>query len=146
MTVSFSVNGTPAPQGSKVRTRYGMRESSNAVMPWREAVKAAIIVRDIPCTPGPVHVDVDFRFTRPKSHYGSGRNAHLVKDSVDRYPVGRNKGDLDKLLRSTFDALAQGGAITDDAYVVSALPTKRWCEPDELEGATITISSLGRQP
>ena len=37
MTI-IRVDGVPAPQGSKIRTRYGMREASKRVGPWREAV------------------------------------------------------------------------------------------------------------
>ena len=36
------VTGVPAPQGSKVRTRYGMREASKRVKPWREQLKGRV--------------------------------------------------------------------------------------------------------
>ncbi|MFW6598148.1 RusA family crossover junction endodeoxyribonuclease [Propionibacteriaceae bacterium Y2011] len=144
--ISFTVHGNPAPQGSKIRTRYSMRESSEAVMPWREAIKAAIHVQDIPCTPGPVFVSITFRFERPKSHYGTGKNASRLKPSADPYPVGRQRGDIDKLERSSFDALTQGGAITDDAYIVRNLTAKVWCGPAERAGATICIAPMRTAP
>mgnify|MGYP003562711459 CR=1 FL=1 len=39
--ITLHVEGIPAPQGSKTRTRWGMRESSQRVAPWRAALKAA---------------------------------------------------------------------------------------------------------
>ena len=34
----IKVIGKPAPQGSKIRTRYGMREASEYVAPWRSFI------------------------------------------------------------------------------------------------------------
>ena len=65
MTVTFEVDGIPAPQGSKVRTRYGMFECSKRVGPWREAVKAAASA--FPPVEPPYRVDVSFYIPRPKS-------------------------------------------------------------------------------
>jgi hypothetical protein len=41
-TLTFSIIGTPAPQGSKTKNRYGaVYESSAKVKPWRQDVRAA---------------------------------------------------------------------------------------------------------
>ena len=39
----IKVVGKPAAQGSKVRTRYGMREASQFVAPWRNQIVSACI-------------------------------------------------------------------------------------------------------
>lgn len=126
MTVSFMVSGIPAPQGSKIRTRYGMRESSQRVKPWREAVASA--VRNMEHIAPPYDVEVLFYIPRPKK-----------TDAA--YPVAPAIGDIDKLLRSTYDALKQGGLITDDRFIIKGSHEKSWAGllgP----GAVITIKSL----
>lgn len=143
MGSSFWVTGIPAPQGSKIRTPYGMRESSQRVMPWREAVKAAAMVAGVAGIHSPVHVDIVFWFERPKSHYGTGRNAGTVKAAAPAFPTTRNIGDVDKLQRSTFDALTDVGVIDDDSMIASVSARKRWCDAGKpLAGAYITIVPL----
>jgi hypothetical protein len=36
--VEFMIAGIPAPQGSKTRTKWGVREDNPATKPWRSAV------------------------------------------------------------------------------------------------------------
>ena len=60
-----------------------MVESSKRVKPWRRQVAAAY--RDHcfgDMLDGPVSVTVDFYLPRPKSHYGTGRNAGALKPSA----------------------------------------------------------------
>jgi Holliday junction resolvase RusA-like endonuclease len=123
------VRGHPAPQGSKRHVGNGvMIESSKHVRPWREAVKAAAL--DVITTypdyahlgpgyplDGPLVAIVFFTFARPKNHYRTGRNAHLLRDDAPPGPIG--KPDLSKLLRSTEDALTDAGVWHDDARVIA---------------------------
>ncbi len=140
MRVVLRVMGTPAPQGSKRHLGRGvMVESSKAVGPWREAVvaeakrggDAGLMLA------APVRVRVHFMLRRPKGHYRTGRNAHLLRDSAPRHPGG--KPDLDKLLRSTLDGLVQAGVLADDSIVVEVAAHKRWTHPDRAPGAWIEI-------
>lgn len=146
--ISFDVIGQPAPQGSKkayvnkYTGRANLVESSKGVGPWREAVKAAVFVQRIPRTPGPVFVSIIARFARPTSHYGTGRNADRLKPSAPAYPIGKNRGDVDKLARSTNDGLADAGVIDDDKFIVRTVIEKRWCRPGELPGADIHIAPM----
>lgn len=115
------VHGIPAPQGSKRHVGNGrMIESSKAVGPWREAVRAEtqreMQGNGIPPYPGPVYVQATFYLPRPKGHYGTGKNAGIVRPSAPRYVSG--KPDLDKLARALLDGLTEGGAWQDDAQVV----------------------------
>ena len=125
------VMGTPAPQGSKVGYARGGRvqivESSKRVTPWREAVVAQCQREGVAglMLPGPVVVEVSFFFARPRSHFGTGRNATVVKPNAPRRPMSRN--DIDKLCRSTLDGITQAGWIADDQQVVSLYADKRWC-------------------
>ena len=126
MSLSFTVHGVPAPQGSKRFVGMGggrgrMVESSKAVGPWREAVRAecqrAIEAGQEPVMDGPVQLMATFFLLRPKGHYGTGRNAGKVRESAPRHPAG--KPDLDKLLRSLLDGLTAAGVWRDDAQVVT---------------------------
>lgn len=133
------VVGVPAPQGSKRHVGRGvMVESSKRVKPWREAVKqAALDVLQTADVDEPwlqdgyrfgrgqaVTVSVVFSLSRPGSHYGSGRNAQEVKGSAPWWPTGRP--DVDKLLRSTLDALGEAGVWHDDSQVVQVATSKVW--------------------
>ena len=141
-SVTFTVIGLPAPQGSKVRTRYAMRESSPNVEPWRVDVKN-FAIRAKPAEwdmEAAMSLSVVFRFRRPKSHLtqsGLSSNAPLHCTSA-------RKGDLDKLLRSTNDALTEV-LFNDDRQVTSIIASKRYCEPDEPQGAIITLTTFSTQ-
>lgn len=128
----ITVYGTPAPQGSKRHLGRGvMVESSAKVKPWREAVKhAALDALDLT---GPLftrgdslHVQACFYFARPRSHYRTGRNSDHLRPDAPEYVTGRP--DLDKLLRSTFDALGEAGVYHDDAQVVRVEAVKFYAD------------------
>lgn len=114
--IVYSVSGTPAPQGSKIRTAYGMRDASKALKPWRDAVKAASAEQaELTDTVlGAVKISFTFRFKRPKN-------------PTRPYPPI----DLDKLCRSTLDGMSMktgGGIIEDDRHVVYLKATKEYHE------------------
>lgn len=119
--ISLTVYGLPAPQGSKRHVGNGvMIESSKKVKPWRQDVKQAALdaVAGLDgWTPldGPLVASMVFAFARPKGHYRTGRNAHLLRDAAPPRPHGMP--DLSKILRSTEDAL-KGIVWHDDARVV----------------------------
>lgn len=129
--MTIRVIGLPGPQGSKTfRGIHGghavMAESSKAVKPWREAVvwaareamggEAGEISIERICNAaavaGPVAVEMIFTWPKPTSA-PKGRRTW-----PDRRP------DIDKLCRSTFDALVSAGAIEDDARCVKLFAAK----------------------
>ena len=144
LALMVRVHGIPAPQGSKRHVGNGrMIESSKEVGPWREAVKAAVLTatgRRPTTLDGPVEIIMTFYLPRPKSHYGTGRNASRVRDSAPTEPT--TKPDLDKLVRSTLDALTDVGVLRDDAQVVRIEAAKVYAWPQEPPGATIHIWRL----
>lgn len=130
--LTIVVYGQPAPQGSKRHVGNGrMVESSKAVKPWRADVRDAAerlvrcgcgctdacgaLARGYPLD-GPLVVRMVFTAARPKSHYRTGRNAHLLAVSAPARPA--TTPDLSKLARSTEDALTTAGVWADDARVV----------------------------
>lgn len=120
------VYGLPGPQGSKspkgrdTKGRVLMVESSKKVKPWRSAVEwAAVAARQqagLPMLDEPLLSEMVFSFTRPAGHFGTGRNAGVLKPSAPERPAGTP--DLSKLARSTEDALTTAGIYRDDARIV----------------------------
>lgn len=149
--ITLEIHGLPTPQGSKrafnhpVTGRAMMSEQTGAKLKnWRTDVKAAALqhIYDSPSwrmIEWAVYVDVTFRFPRPAGHYGSGRNAHLLKDSAPDFPGGRNIGDIEKLTRSTHDALTAAGFWKDDSLVVGLTAWKVYAPRGEAHGARITV-------
>lgn len=143
-SLSFFAYGTPAPQGSKRYVGRGiMVESSKKVKPWREAV--ATFCRDaiqkhywtgskVDCA----LLEITFGFPRPAGHYGSGKNAGVVKASAPKYP-SRGTADLDKLVRATCDAITTAGGWIDDRVVVGLRCSKVYTPAGAPLGARITI-------
>ena len=115
---SVAVYGTPAPQGSKRHVGHGvMVESSKKLQPWRDAVRSdAATAHAGPALDGELFADMVFSFARPRSHYRTGRNAHLLREGAPTRPA--SPPDLSKLARSTEDALKDAGVIVDDARIV----------------------------
>lgn len=160
MRLTIDVLGHPRPQGSKraflhPSTGRAMmtEQTGQGLRTWREDVKHAALdaiasyndpddpMRHFPLD-GPVHVDVRFRLPRPKAHYRSGRNAHLLRESAPPFPVGRNVGDIEKLVRSTHDALTTAGVWADDSQVAICHAAKLYCLPDQQPGARIVVTTL----
>lgn len=122
------VAGRPAPQGSKRHVGGGVLiESSKHVKPWREAVRAAAQEADTgtPDQRAAYELAVVFTLPRPTSHYRTGRYANMLRDTAPTEPAVTP--DLDKLLRSTLDGLADGGAITNDSRITTIYAAK--CYP-----------------
>ena len=90
MSVGFFVPGIPRPAGSK---RYlGRRKTGTAIITddsgesgktWRRKLKLFAVAkyREKPVT-GPVGLRCCFEMPRPKSHFGTGRNAKKLKPAA----------------------------------------------------------------
>lgn len=127
----ITVYGKPITQGSKTKNRWsGVRDdNAETLHPWRDnvrtATRAALEGRDGFGT-DPVGVVIAFVFARPTTHYRTGRNAHLLRDTAPQYPSNRGSGDADKLQRACFDSLTDAGAWKDDSQVVDVHAVKVW--------------------
>jgi crossover junction endodeoxyribonuclease RusA len=117
--LTVAVEGVPVPQGSMIRTNFGMRHSKpEAIALFRSQV--GIAVRDaaekqgvlLPLE-GPLMLSATFVLPRPKSAPKRRVWPELGKD-------------LDKLCRALDDALTQCGAWMDDSQVVEIVAGKRY--------------------
>ena len=118
-----------------------MVESSKAVKPWREAVKWAALEAKTPGVvtfpAGAVRTGITFWMPRPRSHYRTGKHSHLLRDDAPIYVSKRP--DIEKLIRSTFDAITDAAVWTDDAQVVHVNADMRY---DDDCGAHINIVAM----
>ena len=141
--------GLPAPQGSKRAFSHPktgrpvvVEQNARPVKAWRQAVIDVAVDWAGACPAGqPVHVTVRFLFPRPLAHYGTGRNRGTLRPGAPAGPCGRP--DLDKLARSTLDALTAAKVWADDGQVVSLILDKTYTDgPASQPGAVIEISTL----
>jgi crossover junction endodeoxyribonuclease RusA len=142
--VILDIYGVPKPQGSKRAWVQGgrarMAESAGeALRTWREDVKQAALAAlpaDCPYA-GPVWTELSFYMPRPLSHWGTGRNAGVLKPSAPDYAPTRP--DIDKLVRATLDALKDAGVYRDDGQVVALHVAKYYVPQQRGPGAWILV-------
>ena len=133
------VTGTPKPQGRPRAFRRGKHVGVfSPTTEWKEAIKFQ--ARNISQLNGALEISIDYFFNRPKSNYGTGRNADKLKDSAPKHMT--KKPDLDNLNKAILDALQDVKAIGDDSSVVFLHSYKSYIGKDEIEGAEITIQEL----
>lgn len=144
--IIFFVEGVPAPQGSKTHVGGGrLIESSRQVGPWRDAIHAEAVtaMAGRPPIHGPVSVTLCFIMPRPKSHYGTGSRAGLVKRGMPDYCPKRP--DLDKLIRAAGDALT-GVCYDDDSQIVNLAGAKYYVYPNsrrDRAGVEVRVRDVG---
>lgn len=148
MTIEFSVTGVPQPRGSKkaMPNRAGGRplmvDDNPRSKPWMATVasEAALAMKGRPLFGGPLKLSAVFWFPRPKSHYRTGKNAHIRRD--DAPMVHSNKPDCDKLIRAVGDAMT-GVVYRDDSQLAALDVQKRYSE--HAGSVSISVSELVSQ-
>jgi Holliday junction resolvase RusA-like endonuclease len=140
--IGFFVPGVPVPKGSAkafvVKGRAIVTQDNGAKQkPWASMIGCVAADLFVKPLTGPVMISVSFQMPRLKGHFGSGKNAKVVKASAPIYHTA--KPDLDKLLRCVKDALT-GIAWGDDSQVaVVAHLSKKY---GDAPGAHIKISEI----
>ncbi len=140
------IPGVPVPQGSK--QAYVPRNMKRAVLvdankeklrPWRAQVSSYAIDAwgGRPPLDEDVCVFMEFVFPRPAAHFGSGKNAQVLKPSAPFYK--NTKPDKDKLERAINDALTDAGVLRDDCRVVDGGSRKIF---GSKPGARVTIQTM----
>ena len=144
--ISFRIYGKPEPAGSKRSLPIYNRNTGQPLMkagrvivntvdankkaaPWKHEV-ARIAAQAMTSGPwdSPVRLFLVFVLARPKGHYGTGRNAGVIRQSAPRHPT--SKPDVGKLARGIEDALT-GVVYRDDALIHTALMRKRYARAEE---------------
>lgn len=145
-------DGIPAPQGSvkaiaikrggQYTGKVAVVSASPAHGGWRNEVAraaaaelkaAGLGIGDLPLFPAdtPCTVEMRFYLPRPRSHFGTGRNAGQIKPQfAEAWPMVK---DWDKLARTVCDALQLAGVVADDKQFVGSPGVWRifadYCQP-----------------
>ena len=126
--LTFEVIGLPKPAGSKrgfairkngqLTGRVAVVDACQESREWKTVVarEAAITMNERrQMFTGPLRLRLSFRMPRLKGHFGTGRNANVLKANAPARPTV--KPDLLKLARAVEDALT-GIVWRDDAQIV----------------------------
>lgn len=142
--IAIVVEGKPESQGSKTPIRRGNHialiegtgTKPKRLKDWRDSIRKLLPVLETPIEEA-VHVDIQFRFDRPKS-VSVAKRPHMIV-----------KPDVDKLSRAVLDAITwngETGILKDDSRVVRLTATKTYVTDDSAnQGATVLITSLELQ-
>jgi Holliday junction resolvase RusA-like endonuclease len=133
LLASFTVYGTPVPQGSKrafVNPHTGkaiIADANKKTKPWRQEVAGAAAMHSPEqLCEGPVRLRLRFAMPRPKS----------VKPK--KRPLPSVKPDLSKLCRAIEDALT-GVLYRDDSQVTSIDAAKIYADSETPPGVFVEV-------
>jgi Holliday junction resolvase RusA-like endonuclease len=138
VTVTFHVPGPPVGKGrarfsTKTGRAYTPSQTINAeahiALCWQQTGAERI-------DQGPVFLEVLALLDRPRSHFNS-RGELNAAGKANWWCIRRP--DVDNQIKLVADAL-NGVAYRDDAQVVTAHIHRRWAQPGETAGLTITLS------
>lgn len=130
--ITFFVPGTPVPKGSgkaffnkNMKRAVVIQDNRERQQPWASMISYCAQQAGCALSPAPIRVILQFVMPRPKSHYGTGKNAETLKLFSPEYHT--SKPDLDKLIRCVKDALT-GVAWKDDSQVCELVADKMYGE------------------
>lgn len=143
MILSVVILGKAATQGSKTPIRnkagqvVGMREDNPKSRPWRQDVAKTMLAarpEGFRVWDEAVAVEVTIYVPRPKSHFGTGRNAGILKDDAPQFPP--NGLDCDKVMRAIGDA---GTTVwwRDDSRISKITVERLYCKGEKPERTEI---------
>ena len=84
----------------------------------------------------PLAIAIRFYFTRPKSHFKTGKNSHIMKDTAPLWHT--SKPDVDNMAKFLMDSLNKI-YWKDDSYIADCWITKQY---DDKPRTEIDISLL----
>ena len=123
--LSFTVYGEPIPLSRHMVARGRMYNPSAKA----QKLFADACTDKLPITPmdGPLEAHLIFYFSRPKNHYGTGKNSNTLKDNVDTWHSKRK--DLDNLIKFVLDSL-NSKAYLDDSQICVINSAKLYTNSD----------------
>ena len=139
MITQFTVLGLPKPQARpRAVSRGKFVKVYSPGTEWKEAVKYAAS-KETPIASEALQISLEFYFDRPKSHYGTGKNADKLKSSAPKFHT--KKPDVDNLAKAVLDACQDAGLFKDDSAVVGLTVEKFYIDPGDLvkQGCEIRI-------
>ncbi len=139
--IQLNIPGIPI---AKARPRFARRGKFTATYSSQETEEGKFLweVRqqhDGKLLEGALSMDLEFVFIRPKGHYGTGRNAGVLKKSAPEHHI--KKPDNDNLQKFVKDCL-NGEAYGDDCQVVFVSAKKRYVDSGESPCTLIRIFEI----
>ena len=110
----FTVLGEPRPLSRHMFSNGRMYNPSSKYQ--KDFLKNC--THNLPLIPleGPLEIDLRFYFSRPLSHYRSGKYKHILKENMPYYHS--NRKDLDNLIKFVLDSLNKHAYIDDSQIAV----------------------------
>lgn len=140
MKIKISILGKPTPQP---RHRHFQRGGFKGTYDPAQKAKQSflyLVLEHAPKTPldEPLRVDLCFYFPRPKSHFGTGRNAGKMKKSA---PINHTaRPDIDNLRKFVMDAMAKV-FWRDDSVICEGYTRKIYSDMPRTEIIISTVQS-----
>lgn len=144
--ITFTVPGEAVPQGSMTAFKAGdklrvVHKNPKGLTAFRSDCRAAADRASAPyLEQGAVQLSATFVLSRPKSHFGSGRNSDVLKPGAPEWHTGQ-RPDADKLMRSLGDALT-GVCWKDDGQLARILIVKRFTREGEAPRTVVMYRPL----
>jgi len=139
----FYAKGTPKAQPRPRATRIGKHArvyNPSTTDAWKAAItrEATPFIEEQGTINGAVRVSMVFMISRPKSHFGTGKNSEVLKQAAATEHVC--KPDVDNLIKPVLDALTKAGAWADDCQVVKLAVYKKYTS--DQSGCIVEINQM----
>jgi Holliday junction resolvase RusA-like endonuclease len=132
MEIKLTILGEPKAQKRHRSVRMG-----NAVRQYDPSASdkgdfLSVVQREAPKEPlsVPLAVAIRFYFTRPKSHFRTGKNSHVMKDTAPLWHT--SKPDVDNMAKFLMDSLNKI-YWKDDSYIADCWITKQYDDKPRTE-------------
>lgn len=130
--IKFTVLGEPRAQKRhrSVRIDNGIRNYDPSASDKQDFKMMAYAHRPEKPLDQPLRVDITFYFGRPKSHYRTGANSHILKPNAPLWHT--SKPDRDNCDKGTMDSL-KGVFWRDDSIICAGEIIKQYSENPRVE-------------
>lgn len=103
ISISFAVFGEPMALARHRTTRFGTTYNPSLKLQKNFLEKSKPFMPSTPME-GPIEATLLFYFNRPKSHYGTGKNCHILKEGKSKWHHSRS-GSSNFYVKDSFFAL-----------------------------------------
>lgn len=139
--VRYDRNGKPVTKNGRVLTFA--TDDNHKSKSWMQEVRQAAVdqLGTMDLLKGPIELTARFYFSRPQSHFGTGKNSGVIKASAPIYHA--QSPDLAKLLRSLEDALTKVVWFDDKLVCRYGVGTGRYWTNTQ-ERTEVEIREIGK--
>lgn len=123
--VTITIPGKPVQKDRpRINTRGNKPRVFNGQREQEKVFKALLLDEyDGKILTGPLSINFEFVFDRPKSHFGTGKNISKLKKKASKYHVV--KPDKDNLEKFALDCM-EGIVFVNDSQVITGITSKRY--------------------